>query len=298
MLVEYQPSTPSRRALKPGARIVFISVWPVLKSLPVIGHAVRLRQLQQRRRVDGQVGRAVRVRDAALERRIRVDLRRRDLRIALGQPLLERRQRRVHGARAAVHLGRPAPHHHQPVAAVVGLEALDVVLDLLGQVGLRLPLLGVRRGQLLDVLLIEHRRHRLDRRQEVLHLAEVLARQHAGLARGHGTRRRGTDPSRRTRSRRASASGTNSLISGDRPSVRLPSRMVPIWVSEPMGLEIPRRIASTPAMKVVATAPIPGVRMPSLPVAGRISGSCAEGHEGFPFNRRTGGCPSQAPDLW
>ena len=25
------------RALKPGARIVFISVWPVLKSLPVTG---------------------------------------------------------------------------------------------------------------------------------------------------------------------------------------------------------------------------------------------------------------------
>ena len=25
------------RALKPGARIVFISVWPVLKSLPAIG---------------------------------------------------------------------------------------------------------------------------------------------------------------------------------------------------------------------------------------------------------------------
>ena len=25
------------RALKPGARIVFIKVWPVLKSLPVIG---------------------------------------------------------------------------------------------------------------------------------------------------------------------------------------------------------------------------------------------------------------------
>jgi hypothetical protein len=25
------------RALKPGARMVFISVWPVLKSLPAIG---------------------------------------------------------------------------------------------------------------------------------------------------------------------------------------------------------------------------------------------------------------------
>ena len=37
MLVEYQPSSPSSRALKPGARIVFIRVWPVLKSLPEIG---------------------------------------------------------------------------------------------------------------------------------------------------------------------------------------------------------------------------------------------------------------------
>src|SRR5882724_986249 len=47
--------------------------------------------------------------------------------------------------------------------------------------------------------------------------------------------------------------------------------MVPIWVSEPMGFEIPRRIASTPAMNVVATAPIPGSKIPSLPVAGRMS---------------------------
>ena len=33
------------RALKPGARIVFISVWPVLKSLPPIGTPFCLRQL-------------------------------------------------------------------------------------------------------------------------------------------------------------------------------------------------------------------------------------------------------------
>jgi hypothetical protein len=37
MLVEYQPSTPSRRALMPGATTVFIQVWPVLKSLPITG---------------------------------------------------------------------------------------------------------------------------------------------------------------------------------------------------------------------------------------------------------------------
>src|SRR5262245_18899718 len=60
-------------------------------------------------------------------------------------------------------------------------------------------------------------------------------------------------------------------MSGERPSVRLPSRIVPIWVSDPIGLDLPRRMDSTPAMKVVATAPIPGVRMPSLPVAGRMS---------------------------
>src|SRR6187551_2550737 len=37
MLVENQPRMPSMRAFMPGARIVFINVWPVLKSLPLIG---------------------------------------------------------------------------------------------------------------------------------------------------------------------------------------------------------------------------------------------------------------------
>ena len=67
-----------------------------------------------------------------------------------------------------------------------------------------------------------------------------------------------------------SASGTKSLISGDLLSVRLPSRMVPIWVSDPMGLASPRRTASTPAIIVVATAPNPTTITPNLPVAGAI----------------------------
>src|SRR5215218_7787320 len=66
-----------------------------------------------------------------------------------------------------------------------------------------------------------------------------------------------------------SASGTNSRINGDRFSVRFPRRMVAICVSDPMGLDNPRRTLSTPAMKVVATAPRPGVRTPRRPVAGR-----------------------------
>ena len=37
MFVEYQPATPSMRALNAGASTVLISVCPVLKSLPQIG---------------------------------------------------------------------------------------------------------------------------------------------------------------------------------------------------------------------------------------------------------------------
>ena len=67
------------------------------------------------------------------------------------------------------------------------------------------------------------------------------------------------------------ASGTNSLILGDSASVRLPSRIVPICVSDPMGLAMPLRTASTPATNVVATAPMPGIMMPSLPLGAWIS---------------------------
>ncbi len=73
----------------------------------------------------------------------------------------------------------------------------------------------------------------------------------------------------KTRSSRP-ARGTKSLILGERPSVRLPRRMVPIWVREPMGWAIPLRTASTPATNVVATAPMPGIITPSLPLAGSI----------------------------
>src|SRR5215470_2349573 len=66
------------------------------------------------------------------------------------------------------------------------------------------------------------------------------------------------------------ASGTKSLIAGEWLSVRLPRRTVPIWVSEPMGVARRLRTASTPATNVVATAPMPGIMMPSFPFAGWI----------------------------
>src|SRR5688572_20313251 len=76
-----------------------------------------------------------------------------------------------------------------------------------------------------------------------------------------------------------SARGTNSLIFGARASLRLPSRMVPIWVSEPIGRASPFRIANTPAIVVVATAPRPTSNTPSLPCAGATSsGGVTIGH--------------------
>src|SRR5580704_7199371 len=66
------------------------------------------------------------------------------------------------------------------------------------------------------------------------------------------------------------ASGTKSLMSGVRPSVRLPSRTVASCVSDPIGAPSPRFTASTPATKVVQTAPMPGISTPSLPVAGAM----------------------------
>src|SRR6266478_3756250 len=68
----------------------------------------------------------------------------------------------------------------------------------------------------------------------------------------------------------SSARGTNLWMSGERPSVRLPRRIVPICVSDPTGCDLPLRTSSTPAMNVVLTAPMPGSRTPSFPLAGAI----------------------------
>src|ERR1700686_5219951 len=53
----------------------------------------------------------------------------------------------------------------------------------------------------------------------------------------------------------SSASGTNFLMSGE---------------SDPTGCDLPLRTSSTPAMKVVVTAPRPGSSTPSFPLAGAI----------------------------
>src|SRR3989344_4075500 len=77
----------------------------------------------------------------------------------------------------------------------------------------------------------------------------------------------------KTKSER-SAKGTKSRIKGMFFSVtvlpRLPMRMRPIWVKDPMGRPKPFLADKTPAMKVVETAPMPGSSTPSFPFAGAI----------------------------
>src|SRR6266545_7275906 len=85
-----------------------------------------------------------------------------------------------------------------------------------------------------------------------------------------------------------SASGTNSRMPGDQLSVRLPRRIVPICVSEPIGLANPLRIAITPAIVVVLTAPRPTSRTPSLPRAGAISTGVAMKLKLYQLARRSG----------
>ena len=144
-------------------------------------------------------------------------------------------------------LGAAGPDDHDAIAVVVGLERADVGDQLIGEVLLVLPRLDVGTIETLHVLTIEHGGHGLDRGEFVLHLVEQLVLEHARML------------------------GRFVAVVSEGPSVRLPSRMVPISASEPIGFARPLRIAKTPAMVVVLTAPRPTSRMPSLPLAGAIS---------------------------
>ena len=81
-------------------------------------------------------------------------------------------------------LGGRAPHDHEAVAVVLRLEVPHVLPQLLGQVTLGLALLHVRAVQARDVVILEHRRHRLDGREELLDGLEVLVFEHTGLLGG------------------------------------------------------------------------------------------------------------------
>ena len=87
--MENQPLTPSMRALKPGASTVFISVWPVLKSLPQIGASFFFDSSMHRRQSTVRLGAPLANGTPFLQRRIGINLRGRDRRIVGFQGLFE-----------------------------------------------------------------------------------------------------------------------------------------------------------------------------------------------------------------
>ena len=172
------------RALKPGARMVFISVWPVLKSLPQIGTRISRASVDERRNVARQVGRAVGVGDPRCDRRVGVHHARRDVGVVLLQTLFERLDGLVDGLGFDVDFRTPAPDHHESVDLFFFPEFLDVGLELFGHLPPVRALLDVGAVELLDVALVEDGRHGLDLLELALDLVEERALEHAGVAGG------------------------------------------------------------------------------------------------------------------
>ena len=162
MFVEYQPSTPRSRALRPGAMIVLISVCPVFRSFPASGALVRAASGHECRNVSRQIRRGVRVRDAFTDRRIGVDHARGNLAIVFLERSLETLNRFVRGCFGHEHFRAAAPDHNEPIQLVLGLESPNIGDDLLRQILLVLPFLDVGAVEPLHVALIEHRRPRAD----------------------------------------------------------------------------------------------------------------------------------------
>ena len=156
------------------------------------------------------------------------------------------------------------------LAPLVFLNSRMSARNLLGKIHLVLALLDVGPVDLLDVVVIEDGRARSDGREKWLQLLEQTIVEHPRI-RGRFVHvvfenvPSGEDQIVKSRP----AERTLSPSESGRRCACL-RRMVPICVSEPMGLARPLRMASTPATKVVATAPIPGIMTPSLPFAGSM----------------------------
>ncbi len=168
-----QPRLQSRRDRRLHQRLTSLQVLAGKRRLGFAG------QSDEGRDVCAEIRCAVGVWNAFLDRRICVDHARRNRRIVLLEPLLERGDALVDRAFLHVNLGAAAPDHHQSIAVVVLLELADVGNDLFGEIPFRRPFLHIRAVEALDIVLIEHRGHRLDRLQLRPDLFEQRRVEHA-----------------------------------------------------------------------------------------------------------------------
>ena len=163
MLVEYQPSTPSSRAFRPGRDDRLDQRLPGLQILAGQRRLGLRRELDQRRDVGGQVRRRVRVRECPRESPRR--------RRPCSTESPDRSPRaRARSSRSSACAGdsvmKISVLPHQTITSRSRLlSALNLrmsAIDLLGEILLVLALLDVRAVEPLDVALIEHRRPRTD----------------------------------------------------------------------------------------------------------------------------------------
>ena len=175
----------------------------------------------------------------------------------------------MHGGGLVMHFGRAAPDHRQARGAGRLLEVPDVLHQHLGLVHLGALGLDVGAVDALDVLGVEDRLHRLDCGERLPQLIEQRPVQNAGIGGGFvavvfenvpGAECQVVEPRQRHKilDHRAAAIGAFAEADGSQLGDR-PDRLCQS-----------RRTASTPAINVVVTAPMPGIRMPSLPSAGAI----------------------------
>ena len=264
IFVENQPSRPSMRALNAGAKTVFISVCPVLKSFPQIATLCSCASSCMAGKSTVRFGAPLANGHAAGNRRPRVQHRRRNRRMIRLHRFDKFLRGRVHVLLLQKNLGRPAPAGHQPRNLAGLLEIRDVFLDLQRQFVLVLAFFDVRTVQLLHILVIKRRLHRLDRRKKRLHLLQILRVQHAGIARRLKRVVLVNVPTRKNQIIQPAQWHKLLDLAAIARQSACPAGSSPSASATPPDVDLPLRTSSTPAINVVLTAPIPGSKTPKF----------------------------------
>ena len=116
-----------------------------------------------------------------MERGVRVDHARGNGRVVFPDSFFEALDLVMHFVVLHENLGAAAPDHHQPLDAVVGLEALDVFAHFQHGIPLALGTFDVGAFEAAHVVAVENRGHRLDGLERVRDLVEQFVVQDASV---------------------------------------------------------------------------------------------------------------------
>src|SRR5215470_4784539 len=149
MLVENQALRPIMRALKPGAQNCLDESLAGFEIFTADRSIVGTRQLVHHRNIHGQIGSAIRERNALDQRSVCVDHGRRNGLVVVNQCFFKRLYRLMRCAGLGECFGGAAPNSDQTGGSGALFEFMDIGTDLLGQVHLVLALFDVGSSNLL-----------------------------------------------------------------------------------------------------------------------------------------------------